>query len=601
MDPQLAVARDDVFHTVRLFLRLLRAEARTAALWALCVLVSSLFMLGVPRALRELIDVGFSRGPHAGSAYLGLLALALLLATATAARLYYVNILGDRVTARLRNELFDSLLGKEMAFHQKHSSHELMARLSTDAEYLRILVTSLSISLRSGMILVGSLVMLFLTDLRLASVLFLIVPAALAPILLSSRRLQGLSREHADLLAGAKAKASEALGFVRTVKEYGRESHETRRYSSALERVLATGARRALAQAALSGLSICLIFSSIVLVLWLGAASMASGSMTAGALGQFLLYAIMAGSAAAELVETWSTLQRAAGAISRVHELHEAPQRTPELPALMVRDGRISFDRVHFSYSPDATAPALVDVTLDIASGSSVALVGPSGSGKSTVLALLAGLYAPTRGRILIDGQDISQFSAASLRDSLAVIPQSPTIFSASATYNILYGRLSATQTQVRAASAVARADEFIEKLKAGYDEPLGERGSLLSGGQIQRISLARALLKDAPILLMDEATSALDARTERLVQLAIEEASRGKTKVIVAHRLSSILSADLIVYIENGSLVAQGEHSRLMDECPQYAELIKLSFPAQSVTEHPSTESQPFHPSHAT
>ena len=269
MDPQLAVARDDVFHTVRLFLRLLRAEARTAALWALWVLVSSLFMLGVPRALRELIDVGFSRGPHAGSAYLGLLALALLLATATAARLYYVNILGDRVTARLRNELFDSLLGKEMAFHQKHSSHELMARLSTDAEYLRILVTSLSISLRSGMILVGSLVMLFLTDLRLASVLLLIVPAALAPILLSSKRLQGLSREHADLLAGAKARASEALGFVRTVKEYGRESHETRRYGIALERVLATGARRALAQAALSGLSICLIFSSIVLVLWL--------------------------------------------------------------------------------------------------------------------------------------------------------------------------------------------------------------------------------------------------------------------------------------------------------------------------------------------
>jgi ATP-binding cassette subfamily B protein len=377
--------------------------------------------------------------------------------------------------------------------------------------------------------------------------------------------------------------ATETLGAVRTVQAHAREPYERGRFGNALAVAVETARRRIRAQAVVTAVAIVLIFGAITLVLWSGAHDVVAGRMSAGTLGQFVLYALIGGGSVGALAEVWNELQRAAGGMGRISELLQetagiaAPAQPHPLPQ-PVR-GAIAFDGVTFHYPMRPDLPALEAFDLHVQPGETVALVGPSGAGKSTVFTMLLRFHDPDSGSIALDGLDVRTLDPAVLRGAIALVPQSPTIFAASAADNIRYGRLEATDTEVRAAAASAEADDFLDALPDGFASELGERGARLSGGQQQRVAIARALLKDAPVLLLDEATSALDAQSERAVQHALENLMAGRTTLVIAHRLATVLKADRIVVMDRGRIVAEGSHDALMAQGGLYAELAKLQF----------------------
>ena len=459
-----------------------------------------------------------------------------------------------------------------------------MSRLTADAELLRSVVgSSMSVALRSLVTVVGSIAMLFVTSPHLALYALVGIPLAVLPIVVGGRRLQKMSRASQDRVADANMLATETLGAVRTVQAHAREPHERNRFGAALDLAVATAKRRIGAQAIVTAVAIVLIFGAITLVLWSGAHDVAEGSMSAGTLGQFVLYALIGGGSVGALAEVWNELQRAAGGMGRISELLQqaptimAPDSPTPLPVPL--RGEIVFDDVTFHYPMRPDLPALEHFNLRVRPGETVALVGPSGAGKSTVFTMLLRFHDPAGGRIQVDGIDVREVDPAALRDAIALVPQAPTIFAASATDNIRYGRLDASDEQVRAAARSAEADGFLDALPEGFASELGERGARLSGGQQQRIAIARALLKDAPLLLLDEATSALDAQSERAVQHALENLMTGRTTLVIAHRLATILKADRIVVMEQGRIVAEGSHEALMAQGGLYAELAKLQF----------------------
>ncbi len=554
--------------------------------WLLALAVSSTASLSLPVAFRTMIDRGFSHGSAANidHAFLLLFVVALVLALGTATRFFFVSLLGERVVADLRERLYAHLIGLDADFHDRSRSGELISRLTADAELLRSVVgSSMSVALRSTVTVVGSLVMLFVTAPKLAAWALLGIPFAVLPIVLGGRRLQKISREGQDRLADANTHAAEALGAVKTVQAHAREPHERERFGKAIAVAVATARKRIGWQALVTALAIVLIFGAVTLVLWTGAHDVIAGRMSAGTLGQFVFYALIGGGSVGALAEVWNELQRAAGGMGRINELlvEDVAIRAPASPRALPSPlrGEVRFDDVTFHYPARPDLPALHDFNLRVAPGETVALVGPSGAGKSTVFSLLLRFHDPDTGHVAVDGVDVRELDPADLRGAIALVPQSPTIFATTAADNIRYGKLDATDAEVEAAARAAEAFDFLRALPQGFEEQLGERGARLSGGQQQRIAIARALLKDSPILLLDEATSALDAQSERAVQTALEHLMAGRTTLVIAHRLATILKADRIVVMEAGRIVAEGTHEALMAEGGLYAELAKLQF----------------------
>jgi len=563
---------------------LMRRQRALLAAWFVALAASSTATLALPVAVRYMIDQGFASGTHINIAFSVLFVVALALALATAARFFFVSLLGERVVAELRNQLYSHLIGLDQGFFANTRSGELVSRLSADTELLRSLVGStMSIAVRSVVTTLGSVIMLIVTSPHLAAWALVGIPLFVLPLVMGGRRLGKISRESQDKVADANARAAEVLGAIRTVQAHAREGYERGRFADAIAIAVRVARRRIGMQALITAVAITLIFGAITLVLWLGAREVIAGTMSAGTLGQFVLYALLGGGSVGALAEVWNEVQRAAGGMGRIGDLlaERNSIRTPDSPQVLPVPlrGELVFDAVEFHYPGRDDQPALHGFSLRITPGETVALVGPSGAGKSTVLALLLRFYDPQQGRVMVDGVDLRALAPTALREQMALVPQHPVIFAASARDNIRYGRLEANAAEIEAAARSAEAHAFISEMPGGYDELLGERGARLSGGQQQRIAIARALLKDAPILLLDEATSALDAHSERAVQHALERLMEGRTTLVIAHRLATVLQADRIVVMDQGRIVAEGTHVELLSQGGLYAELAQLQF----------------------
>ncbi|TQM10294.1 ATP-binding cassette subfamily B protein [Pseudoxanthomonas sp. 3HH-4] len=570
--------------TLRALWPFVRQHGGLFTAWLLALALASAATLSLPVAFRQMIDNGFTDGANINRAFLFLFVVAVVLALASAARFYFVSLLGEKVVADLRGQLYGHLIGLDAEFHDRSRSGELVSRLSADSELLRTVVaTSMSVALRSSVTVIGSLAMLFVTSPRLAAFALIGIPLAVLPIVLGARRLEKASRASQDRVADANTLASETLGAVRTVQAHAREPYERGRFGAAIATAVETARKRIRAQAWVTAAAITLIFGAITLVLWSGAHDVINGTMSAGTLGQFVLYALIGGGSVGALAEVWNELQRAAGGMGRIAELlGETPViQAPTQPRMLPQPvkGEIRFDNVSFHYPSRPDLPALDGFDLTVNPGETVALVGPSGAGKSTVFSMLLRFHDAQTGSVRVDGVDLRELDPSALREHIALVPQQPTIFAASAAENIRYGKLDATDAELQAAAEAAEANDFLRELPEGFDSQLGERGARLSGGQQQRIAIARALLKNAPILLLDEATSALDAQSERAVQQALERLMEGRTTLVIAHRLATVLKADRIVVMDRGRIVAQGTHTELLAQDGLYAELARLQF----------------------
>ena len=576
--------RRDVRPLGRLFPYAMRHKGHVAmaGFW---LILSTAASLALTAAARGAIDNGFENGGAQLNLWFLLLgANALFLGFATAVRYYFVTKTGERVIADLRKGLFGRILTLDPAFYASMRTGEVLSRLTTDIALVEtLLTTSVSFALRNFLTLIGGTVLLFVVSPKLTGMVLLVVPLLLGPIFLFGRTVRKLTVASQDRFANAVGFAGESVDAIETVQAFGREASAIERFGAAVEAAFAVSLVRMRARAFMTAMIIVVMFGGVSLVLWLGAQDVIAGRMTPGALLQFVLLSVFAAGAVGALGESWGDVQKAAGAMERIDELmrSEAAIRPPETPVVLPEPptGEVSMSAVQFAYPGRPDLPALKGFSLTVRPGETVALVGPSGAGKSTVFRLLLRFYDPQAGVVSVDGVDVRAADPVAVRGRFAWVSQEAPLFSGSASENIRFGREAASDEEVRAAAEEAQALGFVEALPEGFDTPLGERGKSLSGGQRQRMAIARALVRDAPILLLDEATSALDAENERLVQAALDQAMQGRTTIVIAHRLATVLRADRIVVMEDGKVVQEGTHQSLMAQGGLYARLAELQF----------------------
>ncbi|HEX8540467.1 MAG TPA: ABC transporter transmembrane domain-containing protein [Pseudomonas sp.] len=567
------------------------APYRWQALGALLALiVTAGITLSMGQGIKLMVDQGFmTRSPHLLNQSISLFMLLILgLAVGTFARFYLVSWIGERVVADLRKRVFDHLINLHPGFYENNRSSEIQSRLTADTTLLQSVIgSSLSMFLRNALMVIGGIILLFITNPKLTSIVVVALPLVVAPILIFGRRVRALSRESQDRVADVGSYVSEALGQIKTVQAYNHQQQDKQRFARTAEDAFETARKRILQRSWLITLVIVLVLGAVAVMLWVGGMDVIEGTISSGELAAFVFYSLIVGSAFGTLSEVIGELQRAAGAAERISELLQAKSEITPPASDLLRlpervSGRLELENISFAYPSRPERNAVDGMTLSIAAGETLALVGPSGAGKSTLFDLLLRFYDPQQGRILLEGVPIAQLDPLDLRRCFALVSQTPALFFGSVEDNIRYGNPGASSEQIEAAARIAHAHEFIMQMPDGYQTHLGDGGLGLSGGQRQRLAIARALLVDAPILLLDEATSALDAQSEHLIQEALPSLMKGRTTLVIAHRLATVQNSDRIAVIDQGRLVAVGTHQQLIASNPLYARLAALQFNAR-------------------
>ncbi len=551
-----------------------------------CLVVASVSMLGMPVAIRYVIDYGFSQ-ENQGSIniyFMALLGLALVYGLFASLRYYLVMWIGERVVADIRSAVYQHVIKLSPTFFEVTRTGEVLSRLTTDTTLVQSVVgAGMSIALRSSFAVIGCLIMLFVTSAKLTLMILAMVPVVVLPVMLYSRKVRKLSRATQDRVADSSSIADESLNAIQLVQAFTLEALQGERFSDSVEQSFAAARRRLQVSSLLSGLIVVTAFGAIVVVLWVGAHAVVNNTISAGTLVQFVFYATFLAGSTTALGEVWADVQRAAGAMERLMELlgAEPEIRAPSSPVSLPASGKghIRLEHISFNYPSRPEQKALDDFSLEVQPGETVALVGPSGAGKSTVFQLLLRFYDPQQGSVYLDGVEISDADPEEVRKRIAIVPQNTVLFAETAMENIRFGRPGASDDEVREAARAAIADEFIERQPQGYDTFLGEKGMRLSGGQQQRLAIARAMLKNPPVMLLDEATSALDSESENLVQEALDHLMQGHTSIVIAHRLSTVIKADRIVVMDEGKIVDVGKHNELIAKGGLYARLAELQF----------------------
>lgn len=559
---------------------------------AIALLFAAATVLAMGAGLRFLIDEGFAEGDPVllDRAVIVLVAVVVLLAGASYARFYLISWVGERVVADLRVAVFNHVIGLNLAFFETRSPGEILSRISTDTTLVQTVVgSSVSVALRNLLLFVGGMILLIITSPKLTGLVLLVIPFVIVPIIILGRKVRTLSRYSQDRVADIGSHVEEILTGIRVVQAFSHEILDKIKFAKRVENAFDTAVERVRKRALLTAVVIAFIFGAVAVVLWIGGRDVLAGRISGGELSAFVFYAIVVAGSTGALSEVVGELQRAAGAMDRLNELLlvssniKIPSEPKELPEKV--SGAIKFNRINFYYPSRPGQLALDDFTLEIKPGETVALVGPSGAGKSTVFQLLLRFYDPSSGNIKLDDVSLDQTDPRTLREQIGLVPQDGIIFSENVLENIRYGRPEASKVEIRSAAESANAIDFIEELPDGFETNLGEKGVQLSGGQRQRLAIARAILRDPSVLLLDEATSALDAESESFVQRALDRIMVGRTTLIIAHRLATVLSADRIIVMEKGRVIASGGHDQLLKSCPLYTRLANLQFDLDSAT----------------